>query len=199
MSIPATASKPPPARGWYIVAGLLAVAAVVASSLFVIYRVNGLGARLLQVVVPGETSLILVETGSHTIFHEYNSVVDGKVYSAPSLSGLRVSLVSADGTPVKLVPPTATSRYSFAGREGISVFTFNVLEPGTYRLAASYENGRSEPRTVLTVGSGFVAGIITTVMIAILIAFAGIGAAIAVAVVVYQARRRARLAGAPAS
>jgi len=197
MSVPPVAAKPP-TRAWYIVAGLLAIAAVVASSLFVIYRVYGLSSRLQQVVVPGEASVTLTQPGNHTIFHEYNSVIDGKVYAAPSIAGLKVTLVSADGSPVRLGSPTATSRYSFAGREGISVFSFKA-EPGTYRLTASYENGRVEPRTVLSVGSGFVAAIITTVMVAILIAFAGIGTAIAIVVVVYQARRRARPAAMSAS
>jgi hypothetical protein len=199
MSIPAAGAKPPPGRGWYVLAGVLVIAAIAASAVFVVYRVSGLGSRLLQVVVPGQAELSLDEPGSYTIFHEYNSVVDGRVYSSASLSGLRVRVTSPEGRAVKLTSPTTTSRYSFSGREGIAVFTFDVAKPGLYRVAASYENGRAEPRTVLTVGGGFVGGVIVTVLVTLLIAFAGIGAAIAVAVVVYLARRRARLASASGS
>lgn len=66
-----------------------------------------------------------------------------------------------------------------------------MTEPGVHHLIAWYENGRSEPLTVLTVGSGFVAGILITVFVALAIAFSGIGVAVAIIVVVVLARRRA--------
>lgn len=191
MSTPATTAKPPPGKGWYVLAAVVLLATIAGFTIFLLARLNGLGASLLQVVVPGEAQLNLVEPGSYTIFHEYNSVVDGRVYAVPVLSGLRVSVTSPAGKTLALNAPSGTSRYSFAGREGTSIFTFQVGEPGTYRLAASYENGRAEPRTVLSVGSGFVSSIIVTVMIGLLIMFAGIGAAVAIAVIVYLARRRA--------
>jgi hypothetical protein len=198
MSTSASAAKPPPGKGWYVLAAVVLLATIAGFTIFLLVRLNGLGASLLQVVVPGEAQLNLVETGSYTIFHEYNSVVDGKVYAVPVLSGLRVSVTSPAGKTLALNAPGGTSRYSFASREGISVFTFEVGEPGTYQLTASYDNGRAEPRTVLSVGSGFVSSIIVTVMIGLLIMFAGIGAAVAIAVVVYLARRRA-MARAPGS
>lgn len=198
MSVPASAAKPPPGRWWYVVAGLIAAAAVAVTIYFVIHRVSGLTDRLVQVVVPGQASLTLNETGSYTIFHEYQSVVDGKVYSTGSVSDLRVTVAGPDGRRVSLTSPSGTSRYSIAGRAGSSIFAFEAAQPGVYRLAASYEDGRREPRTVLTVGTGFLAGIFMTVLITLAIMFAGIGSAVAIAIIVFLARRRALRAGAPA-
>ncbi|HTT49292.1 MAG TPA: hypothetical protein VMG39_14990 [Pseudolabrys sp.] len=199
MSVPPAAVKPPPGRGWYVLAGVLTVATIAATSLFIVYRINGLGSQLIQVVVPGEAKLTLSEPGSYTVFHEYNSVVDGEVYHANSVSGLSVTVLSPEGRAITLTTPAASSRYRFSNRTGVSIFTFDVTKPGVYLLAAAYKNSHSEPKTVLTVGTGFIGGIFVTVLISLLIMFAGFGAAVAIGVSTYLARRRARLAGALAS
>ena len=197
MSVPAIGTRPRPAAGWYAAAALVAVAALGAAGAFVYHRVTVMTARLIHVVVPGEAELSLDEPGSYTIFHEYRSVINGKVYYANRLSGLRVTLRAPDGGRVALKSPSATSRYSISNRAGVSVFAFEAAEPGTYRLAASYEDGRRTPQTVLAIGTGFVRDIIMTVVATLTIMFGGVGIAIAVAAITYRARKRARLAGAP--
>jgi hypothetical protein len=195
MSVPTVAAKPPPGRGWYILACALVFAALAAMGIFIFARISGIGASLTRVVVPGQAELRLDKTGDYTIFHEYRSVVDGRVYYAVSLSGLRVTVTAPDGSALALTSPRATSRYNVSGRSGVSVFAFNVAAPGTYRLTAFYEDGRSEPRTVLAVGSGFVGSILLTVLGAFLIMIVGVGAGVALGVTVYRRRQRARLAG----
>lgn len=101
MSFPAVVSKPPPGRGWYVVAGLLLIATAAAMALFIYSRISGLAAELVQVVVPGQADLNLRETGTYTIFHEYRSVVDDKVYYAASLSGMHMTVRSPSGTPAE--------------------------------------------------------------------------------------------------
>jgi hypothetical protein len=193
MSTSTIVSKPPPARGWYIAAGFLLVASIAGAGLFVVSRAAGLTNQLFQVVVPGRADLNLQATGTYTIFHEYRSVIDGKEYvSDASLSDLNVTIQSADGEQLKVALLTGTSRYAVSGRAGYSVFTFDVTRPGLYRLTASYRDGRAEPRTVIAVGSGFVGGILETVMIALAITFSGIGCAVVLLVVVYRARHRRR-------
>lgn len=55
----------------------------------------------MQVVVPGEMELTL-DSGSYTIFHERQSTVDGRIFSADGIAGLGVTLTSAAGEPVAL-------------------------------------------------------------------------------------------------
>lgn len=193
MSTSTTTTKPPPAKGWYIVAGVLLAASVAASGFYVVSRVAGLTGSLFQVIVPGRADLNLQTAGTYTIFHEYRSVIDGTEYDYDrSLSDLRVTVQSADGEQVKLSLLRGTSRYTVPGRAGYSVYTFDISRPGLYRLAAAYEDGRDRPRTVLAVGSGFVSGILETVMIAMAITLSGIGVAVILFVIVYRARNRRR-------
>ena len=192
MSVPATAAKPPPARGWYGLSAILILAAVAIVAVFIIYRIHAITGMLQQVVVPGQATLTLDEPGDYTIFHEYESVVDGKLYYAMSLSGLNVTVTGPDGARVTLTTPGATSRYNLSSRSGVSVFAFTATKPGAYRLVAAYDNGRNEPQTVLAVGKGFLASILLTVFGALLIMFAGIGGGAAIAVIVFIKRRRAQ-------
>ena len=41
------------------------------------------------------------------------------------------------------------------GHAGVSILTFNVTSPGRYRVSAGYDDNRTEPKTVLTVATGF--------------------------------------------
>lgn len=192
MSVPTTAAKQPPTRGWYVLAAVLAIAGATAGGLFIYHRVTAMTGHLIRVVVPGEAALPLVP-GSYTIFHEYRSEVDGKVYYANSLSGLRVALRAPDGRRIALASPSGTSRYTIAGRAGVSVFTFAAPAQGIYSLTAAYEDGARQPQTVLAVGTGFLTEIFVTVAISLALIFGGIGGAVAIIVAVYLARRRAGL------
>jgi hypothetical protein len=191
MSVAVAAAKPPPGRVWYAVAGLILVATFVVGGWFIFHRVAGAANALTQIVVPGRAALPLA-AGSYTIYHESSSTVDGKVYAVPTVSGLRVTVTGPNGSPVALVSPTATSRYNVAGRSGVSLFNFEAAKAGTYRLTAAYDDGRAGPQTVLAVGSGFVGGLLLTILGAFVIMFGGIGGAIAIAVVTFIQRRRAR-------
>ena len=196
MSVPAAPAKQPPTRGWYVLAAVLAITGATVAGLFIYHRVTTMTGRLIQVVVPGEAALPL-QPGSYTIFHEYRSEVDGRVYSANSLAGLHVELRAPDGRRIALTSPSGTSRYTIAGRAGVSVFTFEAPAQGIYSLTAAYEDGARQPQTVLAIGTGFVMEILTTVAISLALIFGGIGGAVAIIIPTALARRRARLAAPP--
>ena len=79
-----------------------------------------------------------------------------------------------------------------SGRSGVAVFTFDITRPGVYRLSAVYDNGRSEPRVVLAVGSGFLLALFSIVLGALVFALGGMAAAVIIAVLVFVKRRRAQ-------
>jgi len=186
-----------PSRGWYVVAAVILIAAVAGAVAIVVSRIGNVGAGLVQIVVPGGADLDLQQPGSYTIFHERTSTVAGRIYTAPSISGLRVTVRSvAAGRDIAVKRPGGSSRYDFGGRSGTSVLAFDVDAPGRYRLDAAYDDGRQQPQTVLAVGTGFVSGLLTTIALSLGVAFGGIAIALVIFIVVLLKRRHALMAGA---
>ncbi len=185
-----------PSRVWYVVAAAILIASVAGAVWLAVSRIGNVGAGLVQVVVPGSADLDLKQAGSYTIFHERVSTVDGRVYTAPSVSGLRVTVRSvATGREIATRRPGGSSRYDFGGRSGTSVLAFDVDAPGTYRLEAAYEDGRQQPQTVLAVGTGFVSGLLATIALALGVVFIGIAVAALIFIVVLLKRRRVLAVG----
>ncbi len=183
-------------RGWYVVAALIGIAGIAGAVWVVITHLGSVTAGLTQIVVPGGADLDLKQAGTYTIYHERTSTVAGRIYQSSGISGLRVTVKSADsGQQIAVRRPAGTSQYNFGGRSGFSALVFDVDTPGLYRLEAAYDDGRRQPQTVLAVGTGFVGGLLTTIFLAIGLVFAGLAIAVAIVVVVLLRRRRARFAG----
>ena len=182
-----------PGRKWYLIAVAVFVLGGILAAAFAFVRLSGLEDEMPQIVVPGSSEIVLEEPGAYTIFHEAESFVDGRYYSAADISGLSVEVVSAEtGESVPLEPAGANTTYSLGGRAGRSVLGFDIAEPGAYRFTGSYDDGRSEPVTVLAVGHGFGRKLVLTIVGAIGIGFLTAGLAIAIAVITFIKRRRAR-------
>jgi hypothetical protein len=180
-------------RFWYFAAFCIFVAGIVGAAFFGISRFGDLENALIRVVVPGEGVLDLNEAGTYTIFHESTGTVDGVVYSAADISGLRVALQSTEtGAEIPLARPTANASYNFGGSSGVGIFAFDIETPGPYRLSAAYDDGRAEPQAILSVASGFVSKLLGTIFGAIGIVFGSIVLAIVIAIVTFVRRRRAR-------
>jgi membrane associated rhomboid family serine protease len=140
--------------------------------------------------------LTLSEPGSYTIYHEPESVIDGKLYASQNIDGLRVAVAEEGGEQVAVTTPTMTARYSIGGRSGVSVLAFEIARPGRSRLIAAYSGGRTEPAAVLTVGHGFFVKLLATILGAISAAAAGFVGGLVIALVTYFQRRRMRRAAA---
>jgi len=188
---PSTAVPPhPPSRLWYVLAVIVLLAAI-GGFVTLLFSALGTFDRMIRVVVPGEIEVTLHETGSHTIFHEYRSTVDGRVYDVPSVSGLTVTLrARGSGATVPLQGVTGTT-YSGGAGAGRSLFSFEIREPGVYRLSASYSTGRKEPQTVLAIGHNVVGDFVIRLLTAIVAMFAGLGIAVGIVVIVAIKRRKA--------
>ena len=149
----------------------------------------------MRVLVPGQTDLMLKEPGTYTIYHEYESTFEGRVYDVASVSGLNITVrARPSGEQIPLQSTTMNTRYRVGSTAGRSLFDFEVRAPGTYQVSATYGGGRKEPQTVLAIDRGFVGSLAVTILGAIAMAVAGTGIAIAIAVVVSSRRRRAKRA-----
>ncbi|MBX9775821.1 MAG: hypothetical protein K2Y71_15685 [Xanthobacteraceae bacterium] len=179
-----------PGRRWYVVAAVIALAGWTAMALLLVSRIGDSTGRMMRVLVPGQTDLMLKEPGTYTIFHEYQSTFEGRVYDVATVSGLIVT-VRAGGAVIPLVATKAGTRYRVGSLAGRSLFDFEVRTPGTYQISASYDGGRKEPQTVLAIDRGFVGDLVMTILGALALALGGMGIAVAISVVVFLKRRRA--------
>jgi hypothetical protein len=145
-----------PGRVWYFIAALIFLAGLAAMLTLMVEQLSGIGSRMIQVIVPGQSELTLDKAGTYTIFHEYRSTVGTRVFAVETVSGLSVTVRSkATGEDILLQTTTGAS-YTVEGRSGRSILNFKITEPGTYLLIAGYSDGRREPQTVITVDRGFV-------------------------------------------
>jgi hypothetical protein len=177
-------------RAGYVLAALCLLAGVGIAGWFVWTGIGDLQAGMTRFVAPGNIDLTLDQSGTYTIFHESESVVDGKLYSAPTIGGLRITVVDADGKPIAVTAPSFSAHYSIGGHTGDAVLVFTIPAPGRYRLSAAYPSGQAEPKTVLVVGQGFVGRLLQTVFGAVGSAFVGFIAALVLGLTTYFRRRR---------
>lgn len=180
-------------RAGYFLAPLVFLAGLALAGWFVWSGVTDLQNAFARVVVPGATVLTLDKPGTYTIFHESESVVDGKIYAASDIAGLQVAVTgAADGKTIPVDAPSVSSEYSAGGHSGRSLLEFDIVTPGKYKLSATYSSGRSEPQTVLAISSGFAGRLVRTILGALAAAFLGFGIALALILTTYFRRRRLR-------
>jgi len=180
-------------RAGYFLAPVPVIAGIAVAGWLVWSAIDALQSAFTRFVAPGSVTLTLTEPGTYTIFHEPDSVIDGKLYAAPNVDGLQVTVnAEADPVPIPVAEPTVSSRYTIGGRTGRSVLAFDIARPGRYRLVAAYGGGRGEPQTVLAVGHGFFSRLLLTIGGAIAAVFTGAGLALALVLTTYFRRRRDR-------
>jgi hypothetical protein len=158
-----------PSRWHYVIGIAVLVVGFAVFGVFLFTRITSLAPDI-QVVVPGTHEIYLGDSGKYTVFYEYRSVVDDRIYSTgESLSGLGVTLKSKrDSREVAMSTPSGTTTYEIGGRAGVSVLKFEVEEQGTYILSADYVGGASGPDVVLAIGKFNILG---TILIALGIFF----------------------------
>ena len=108
---------------------------------------------LTRTVVPGETLLELEAGQSYSIFVEYQSVIDGQIYSMDQpVSGLDCGVRSLNsGMDVDPQPARGRTQYTIGGRSGQSFLEFVAPESGSYRFSCSYRESPG-PTVVVAVG-----------------------------------------------
>lgn len=184
-----------PGRWLYVLAVLILAAGIASFVYLLTTNITGIANSNQQMVVPGSGEIVLDKPGEYTIFHEYESVSEGRIYSShPSLGGLKCSLYDKYANQeIKLFVPWGSSKYEVGGRKGVSVFVFTIDKPGTYVLSAQYDKNTDGPKTVLAVGQGFGGKLLVTIFGGIGILFVSIAAFIIIIMVTSRKRRKNRL------
>ncbi len=183
---------------WFVVAGVIGLAGLVAAWLYAVPRIKGFTAGLQQVVMPGPVVISLDRPGAYTLYAETNSVVDGQLFTTPPPNGTRVTLTSeATGEVVALDAVHGSIEYEFGQRKGHAMLGFVIDQPGRYRLAAA--GGPTGARYVLAIGHGSAWGqmgsLFRTILVTLALGMGGLGiAGIIVAVTVMQRDKAKRAA-----
>ncbi len=186
-----------PGRWRYAAAVVLLLAGLASAGWLLWTRLAEIEAGLVRTAVPGSIVLTLDKPGDYTIFHERRSLIDGKLYIADNITGLRIGVTAeATGAALAVEPVRGSESYSFDGHDGEAVLTFAVKQPGRYRLAARFDDGRAEAVTVLAVGHDFLGLLLRTLMGTIGLVLGSIVVAAVIVGITYQQRRRARRAAA---
>ena len=146
---------PPPGRIWYLVAIGIFLAGMAAMAAFLFTRLIGMDDGLTRFVVPGEQTLTL-EAGNYTIFHEPQSVIDGKIYAAPgALGGLTVTVDRPGRRRRAARRRAAPGATASAATPATPSSTSPHASAGAYASPAAMPTARQARETVLAVGAGF--------------------------------------------
>lgn len=181
-----------PSAWWYLLAVLVFVVGEVVAIVFFVTGSIGTMSGLAKVVVPGSETFTLPEPGKYVVFYEYHSVVGNRTYATPDEAprGLECTVVAEDtGGDIPLSPATGTT-FSGGNVEAISLWAFEVAQPGEYRLSGSYVEGEAGPEVVLSIHHSLkkLLSVLSTAMKLTGVSFL---AALAIALVVYLKRRGA--------
>lgn len=149
-----------PGRWLYLLSLIIFSAGVLTAIVLAVLSVRhftNLTHSFIRVVVPGTTTIQLAESGTYTIFYEYESNVNGQSFSTSRTPPpIEVSIKSAEsGAPVTVRTSGTTSSYSIGSRSGISVLSFKIERPGAYQIASNYSAGATGQSVVLAIGHGF--------------------------------------------
>ena len=163
-----------------VMIGFLGVAGFIASLFF---GLKDLNKQLLRFRIPGSAELTLNEPGTYTIFHEYKSDFEGKIYNTDSnISGLTIKVVEKDnGKEIPLSGPSSSTTYDFSNHSGYSIKKFKIEKPGVYVFTGEFED--ESPDTILAVGNKVTSTLLKTVLGSLTIMFLTLGVSITLLVI----------------
>lgn len=182
-----------PSRWYYALAAFVVVAGIALFTSTLMSGLSNLGNDLQQVVVPGNSDIMLSEIGEYTIFYENQTTVNGRIYSTDeNIPGLQIEVKNkTTGLEITTYQPKGSFSYSIGGRSGRSVLAFDIEQPGLYVISAAYPEGRDGPEVVLAVGHEITGNIVSGVLYPLIIFFGSIAAAAAIVILTYLKRQEA--------
>ena len=96
-----------PSRWRYLLGVLIAEGGI---TRFAALLINNINPDLL-IVMPGSYQ-VEMDNGSYTLFYEYQSEINGQVYSSDiDVPGIRIAVISSEGVGVELTQPTDNKSY----------------------------------------------------------------------------------------
>lgn len=150
-----------------------------------------------QIVIPGEKVLSFEKKGRYTLYYEYLSVVDGRVFdTGKSFIDIDPMLSHTEsGVEVPFSRARITfNRYIFGEyRDAIALLNFRIDTTGDYYFHADFINKDEPPEVVLSVAPDYIFIALRTAAITIPIGLMTLIASVMVVTITYFRRREHRL------
>lgn len=128
-----------------VVALLVVLCGIGYAIFFMIKGITALPGELQRVVIPGESTFTIDTPDEYTIFYEYKSFMNGKVYATGmNLGAFEVKITDPSGNDVPLKPSNISNEYDAGSYSGYAVYTFDAHATGEYTISGSIESMSSE-------------------------------------------------------
>ena len=176
----------------YVVAALLALAAIVAGVLLIVSGVRSYIDRVegFDRFTAPDSEAVLLDEGGHSIYFERPGLDD-----EDPMPRISVSVTDPDGEPVDLDRYDTDVSYDVSGHDGRGVYTFSAEVPGRYEVRADGSGG--EVAVGRGIGARFAGAVVAGVAMLLLAPL--LAAVVALVTFLRRSRaRRARAAAAPA-
>ena len=193
-----------PGRGWYLIAGLIVVAALAAAVVLVAWFVLNFETSR-QFLGPGKHVAEFDKPGSYVVWNDYRTVFGGRSYdvSEKPPSAVRVRVRDAASGHALDVAPSHGASSSVGDTARKSVAKFEITKPGRYEIVIEGDF----PQRVFSANRDFLWRLFLVIFGVMALLFVGFGLAIGILCWVFIKREEAREAevrtnapaGAPAS
>ena len=179
---------------WFYVLAIVVFVVGMTACTYIVVNVMPRYNDYIQVVAPAEGDIAFMAPGKYTIYYEYHTTVNGKVYATgENLSGLTCTLIDPDTRyHILLKRPSVSSKYNLDGREGIAILEFKLDKPGIYGFSALYDRRRTGPEVVLAISQISVGGIMFTVFGILAILFFTMAVSILIVAIAAVKRSKAK-------
>ena len=180
-----------PGRLWYGVSVIILIAGIIVYVLWLINGITGITRGFQQIIVPGKSDILLSKPGKYTIFYEFRSRVNGRIYlTKENLSGLECTIKEkSSGQNINLESPKITSSYSVGSRSGTSILEFTIAKAGIFELTT--ENSKDmEQEFVIAIGKNIVGNILYVILVGIAGLLFTVAISVALFVIVFLKRRK---------
>jgi uncharacterized membrane protein len=180
-----------PGRGWYVLAGAVALAGFLAAAAVIVSLIFQYDEGV-QFLAPGSKTLDLAK-GRHVVWNDHVTVFEGRSYdSSKNLpDGTQTRVTDGDGATVELRRASG-STFRGSGTERVSVLEFDVTQPGRHEITV---RGDFPPR-VFSVGPDLIWLLLCSIFGAIALVLLGSGTGVAIAAWAFIRREQAREAAA---
>lgn len=164
-----------PGKGWYWVAGALALGSTLAAVALIAWLILSLGSDN-QFLVPGRLAINIEQPGKVVIWHDHRTVFQGRSYDAPGRLpvGARIRAIEETSGRELEVGSTLGASSASGNSRRVSVAQFRAEQPGRHLILVE---GTFEPR-VFSAGADFLPRLLWSIFGAIALLLAGWGLAI---------------------